>query len=116
MKKFAFLLLIFTLTSSFAQKQSIESKKEFKVTSVSYTVNSLVELEKIDWTDVKEVFSSNKDEEKIEMSFGVDFKKSKSKFKSSVTVSGESKNIDSLIVRAKKAVKAIIKISKNYKQ
>jgi hypothetical protein len=48
------------------------------------------------------------------MSFAIDLKESKNKFKSSITVSGESKHIDSLIVRSKKIVKAMMNLSRKY--
>ncbi|TMM32346.1 hypothetical protein FDT66_02455 [Polaribacter aestuariivivens] len=119
MKKIITLLLFLTASVFYAQEITLENKKSLNsgvtVNSVSYMVDTIEELETIDWKNVKEVFESNKPEDIVEMSFGMDLKKSKYKFKSSIKVSGESKNIDSLIIKAKKGVKSIIKISKKYK-
>lgn len=97
-----------------SQKQNIDNF-DVKVTSVSYLVDSSKELESIDWKEIKNVFELNKQSEKIELTFGLNYKESKNKIKSSITVSGESKNIDSLIVKAKKGIKTIIKISNKFK-
>jgi hypothetical protein len=116
MKKLVVVLFLFMVTISFAQTTSkvmqTEKSTEVKVHAISYTVDSVKELETIDWNSVKEVFEYNNETEIIKMSFGIDLKKSKNNFKSSITVSGETKDIDSLIIKAKKGVNAIMKISK----
>ena len=89
---------------------------EVKITSVSYAVNTATELQNINWKEIKEVFSSNKETEKIELTFALNYPNSKFKIKSSIKVSGETRDIDSLIYRAKKGVKSIIKISNKYKK
>lgn len=115
------ILLIQLLSFSFfsySQKNNlsiINEKSEVKITAVSYAVNSAKELQSIDWREIKEVFNSNKGSEKIEMSFALNYPNSKYKIKSSIKVSGQTKDIDSLIFRAKKGVKSIIKISNKYK-
>ena len=117
MKKLAIVLLLFSLTMSFAQTGSkqleLDKPTKVKVHAVSYTVDSRKELEAIDWNSIKSLFEYNKDTEIIEMTFSSDFKKSKKNFKSAITISGETKNIDALIIKAKKGVNAIMKISKN---
>ncbi len=115
------ILLILLLSFSFfaySQKNNlsiINEKSEVKITAVSYAVNSAKELQSIDWKEIKEVFNSNKGSEKIEMSFALNYPNFKYKIKSSIKVSGQTKDIDSLIFRAKKGVKSIIKISNKYK-
>lgn len=115
------ILLILLLSFSFfaySQKNNlsiINEKSEVKITAVSYAVNSAKELQSIDSREIKEVFNSNKGSEKIEMSFALNYPNSKYKIKSSIKVSGQTKDIDSLIFRAKKGVKSIIKISNKYK-
>lgn len=90
--------------------------KQSKVSSISYIADKTEELETIDWRSIKEVFKNNKEDEIIELTFGVNFKKSKSKFKSSIKISGETKDLDSLILKSKKGVQSLISISKKYKQ
>lgn len=109
--------MLFVFVAGFAQTDDKMKKIkniDAKVTSVSYAVDSAQELESIDWKQLKSVFDLNDSEEVIEMSFGINYKKSKNKIKSSITISGETKNIDALIKRAKKGVNALIKISNKY--
>ena len=83
MKKLAIVLLLFSLTMSFAQTGSkqleLDKPTKVKVHAVSYTVDSRKELEAIDWNSIKSLFEYNKDTEIIEMTFSSDFKKSKKK-------------------------------------
>lgn len=118
MKSIITLLLV---TSSFVLKAQEEKKDamyfkntESKITSLKYTSNSVSELKSIKWEELKEIFETNKPKEKIELSFEVNLKESKNKLKSSFTVSGETKSIDSLIVLAKKGVNGLIRISRKY--
>jgi predicted RNA-binding protein with EMAP domain len=118
MKKLLTILLFTASIFIYGQeeKMSVNILKDIepKITSIKYSANSTKELENIDWKELKDLFDTNTPEEKIALSFAVDLKESKHNFKSSVTISGETKNIDSLITNAKKGVTAIIKISKKY--
>ena len=85
-----------------------------KVTSLKFSSSLIKDLESIVWEDVKSIFDKNSPEEKVALSFEIDLKKSKNKFKGSLTVCGPTKNLDSLIISAKKTVKSLIRISKGY--
>ncbi|TXD48481.1 MULTISPECIES: hypothetical protein [unclassified Polaribacter] len=119
MKKLLTLLLLTTsiIICGQEEKTAVASSKniEAKVTSIKYSVNSIKDLENIQWDDVQSIFETNKPQEKIAISFEVDLEASKYKFKGSITVSDQKINIDSLIESAKKKVKSLIKISKKYK-
>lgn len=116
-KLFTLLLLLVSLVTN-AQEENTKveySKNEVsKITSLKMTTNSTKDLETINWKDIKSIFEDNKPEEKIELSFELDLKDSKNKFKSSISVVGETKELDSLILKSKKYLKALIKISKKY--
>jgi len=118
MKKLLTILLLTASIFVYGQEEkmsiNILEDVERKVTSIKYSVNSATELENIDWKELKGLFDTNTPEEKIALSFEVDLKESKYKFKASITITGETKNIDSLLIKAKKGVASIIKISKNY--
>ncbi|MDG1397433.1 MAG: hypothetical protein P8P88_03515 [Polaribacter sp.] len=120
MKKLIILLCLFSLSKTLAQQEcNLKNEKNingFTITSISYMADSIEELETINWIDVKEMFDENKNNEKIELTFGLDFKKSKNNFKSSIKIAGESKDLDSLIIKSKKLVRSLIKISKNYQK
>ena len=116
MKQLATLLFLFTFALSAAQeKNKYIEDTDVKVTSISYILDSPEKLESIDWETIKGMFEYNTESESIEMSFGLNYMKSKHKFKSSITISGETKNLDSLIIKAKKGIKSIIQISEKYK-
>lgn len=85
-----------------------------KITALNFTSSSITELKNINWKDVKSIFDSNKSEETIELRFEIDLKESKNKLKSSFKVTGETRNIDSLIVIARKGLNGLIKMSNNY--
>ncbi|WP_439131082.1 hypothetical protein [Polaribacter sp.] len=114
MKKLLLLFAVLTSSFHFAQDKDI-NQEIIKVTKMSVEVDSAEELETIDWKDIKEVFAHNTKNEAIEMSFSLHYPKSKNKIKSAIKVGGKSKNIDSLIVIAKKGIKAIIKLANNHK-
>ncbi|WP_405564972.1 hypothetical protein [Polaribacter sp. Asnod6-C07] len=110
------LLLVAILSSLFSFSQENDNKEiNVKVSKVAFEVNSPEELESKDWEDVKKVFSKNTENEKIEMSFTLSYPESKYKIKSSIKVGGESRNIDSLILKSKKGIQSIIKLSTPYK-
>lgn len=120
MKKIITLLLV---TISFfvnAQEENVavsySENVETKITSFKYTVNSSKELETFDWDTLNGIFDTNKPDDIISISFEIDLKESKNKLKSSMTVSGPTENLDSLISRAKKITKSLTKLSvKNQK-
>lgn len=114
MKKF--LLLVAILASSFSFSQEQENKEiHVKVSKMAFEANSAEELETINWERIKRVFSENTENENIEMSFTLSYPASKYKIKSSIKVGGQSRNIDSLILKSKKGIQSIIKLSKPYK-
>ena len=116
-KLFTLLMLLVSLITS-AQEEDTKvayfKNEVSKITSLKMTSNSTQDLETINWKDIRSIFEYNNPEEKIELSFELDLKESKSKFKSSISVVGETKKLDSLILKSKKYLKALIKISKNY--
>mgnify|MGYP000241744622 CR=1 FL=1 len=113
MKKTIVLLAVLLSTLVYSQKEN-GIKKNTVLSAISYQVDTTEELKTIDWNNIKEVFSRNTKNEEIEMSFAVNYKKGKRNFKNSIKVGGKSEDIDSLIVLAKKGVKAIIKIATKY--
>ncbi|UAM98397.1 hypothetical protein K8354_00790 [Polaribacter litorisediminis] len=124
MKKVTTVFLLLCTSIVLAQHKSVainESIKntntEVKVTSMSYKVDSVKELKNIDWDEVKTIFETNKDEELIKMSFGIDLKKTENQKVSiagKFTVEGKSKNLDDLIAKSKKGINGLIKLYKKY--
>jgi len=114
MKKIFFLIVVFCITAVNAQEVKNTNKKfssiQAKITSLTFSVNSSADLKSINWETTKELFEINSNEQQIQLIFKFDLLNSKNKMKGSFTVSGESKNIDNLIVKAKKGVKGLIKI------
>jgi len=117
MKKLLFISALLFVTLGYSQKKEKPFAtyiSEPNITSLTFSVNSADELKTINWKDIKEIFSSNSKNQKIELAFEFDLPKSKNKMKGSFKIGGISKDIDSLIKRAKKLVKGMIKtINKN---
>ena len=103
-KLFTLLILLVSLITS-AQEEDTKvayfKNEVSKITSLKMTTNSIKDLETINWKDVTSIFEDNNPEEKIELSFEIDLKESKNKFKSSISVVGETKKLDSLILKSK---------------
>lgn len=117
MKRLLTLLLLTCSVFIHAQKDKIDItylNTKLKTTTLKYATSSIKELSTIDWKDVKSACESNIKDENIKLIFELDLKESKNKFKGSVEVSGQTKNIDTLIIKSKKIVKGLIKISKKY--
>tara|TARA_R110002124_G_scaffold46919_4_gene140264 strand:- start:729 stop:1100 length:372 start_codon:yes stop_codon:yes gene_type:complete len=114
MKKIFFLAIVFCIVAVNAQEVKNTNKKgsviQTKITSLTFSVNSSADFKSINWETTKELFAFNSTEQQIQLIFKFDLLNSKNKMKGSFTVSGESKNIDNLIVKAKKGVKGLIKI------
>ena len=123
MKKLTTVILLLCTTIVLAQhkkitlNESINTATDVKISSMTFTVDTVKELESIDWNNVKAIFENNKDEELIKLSFGIDLKKSSNK-KIAITgkfsVKGKSENIDDLIIKSKKGINGLIKLYKKY--
>ncbi len=123
MKKIATLLLLFFTLTLVSQQKNIEIKEDVntktntKVTSLSFNVDDVKELEKINWAEIKTIFDSNADDEIIKLSFGINKKKAthnKVKISGKFSVEGKTKDIDNLIKNLKKGIKGLIKIHNKY--
>lgn len=112
------LILLLCTCSMFMHGQEGKTKfnysenAETKVTSLKYSSNSVKELETIDFDGIKSIFEANKKDEVIKIIFEIDLKESKNKFKSSIALSGPTKELDSLIIRSKKMLNALIRFVK----
>ncbi len=113
MKKIFFITAILFVTLGFSQekrKPLATYTSETKITSLTFSVDSTEELKTINWKDIKDIFLNNSKTQKIALTFEFDLPKSKNKLSGSFKVGGESQDIDDLIKRAKKLVKAMTKI------
>ena len=82
------------------------------VTSLKYAANSIKDLQTINFESITSIFADNKEDAVIKLIFEIDLKESKNKFKSSVTISGLTEELDSLIIRSEEIVKTLIRIAK----
>lgn len=83
------------------------------VTSYTIETNNLDELKKLDFNEVKEIFSDNNPESDIEIAIKTNFKAEDAKSAKgsmSLKVGGKAKNIDKLIERLKKHKNKLIKV------
>lgn len=112
MRKILITLLFFISIKAFSQ-ESQSNINVINIESLQFKVDSVNELETINWKDVKETFEENSPESAIFLKIVVDKKKENSIVKSfSYKVDGKAKDIDSLITRLKKGIKLFKKINK----
>lgn len=113
MKKIAICLLL--MISSLGYSQTKESPKVVtsSVSSLKFSVNSIEEFDAINWNDVKEIIRENDSETNFSLEIELTTTKSNTKKtigNVNVKVNDVSKNYESLIGRAKKAVEIIKKM------
>lgn len=109
------LVLFAILATCYVFSQQHKNLKEIKVTKLSYEVETADELQSIDWKTIKDVFTYNRNNEEVEMSFAI-IKKGKRTVNTSIKVVGNSDHIERLIVLAKKGVASICKVLEKYKK
>lgn len=97
--------MLFCSTQFFAQEHK---KTSVSVTSLNFEVDSAKEFDTINWDDIKEIFSENKPDEKVSLSFKIKAPKSKSKMRSEFKVTSKTKDLDKMIALARKSIKGII--------
>lgn len=107
------LLILFLFAFSIAKSQ-VKPDAELNFTnttihSLKFTVDTKEELKKINWNDIKDIFSKNRNTDSISLTFELK-KNLKSKSQYSFTIRGASENIDGLILMSKKAIKTLNKI------
>ncbi|CAM1340203.1 hypothetical protein [Tenacibaculum amylolyticum] len=84
-----------------------------KIISLIYTVDSLDELNTIQWDNIKEIVKDNDKEDKIAIGCNVkdeNRKECEKKYKYKFVVRGKSEDIDHTITIAKRITKAIQKL------
>jgi len=115
MKKVLFIAVLLLTTLGYSQKKvkpiAEYNTTEANITALTFSVDSEQGLKSINWNDVKEIFENNTNPKQLlKLTVEVDLPKSKNKMKASITIQEETKNIDKLIIRAKKVVSGLIKI------
>jgi hypothetical protein len=121
MKKLFFLAAFFLTISSYSQKNEKPIAEynftDVKVTMLTFNVSASEDLKSINWNDIKEIFKNNKNpKQEVELAFKFDLPESKNKISGEFKIHGENRNIDDIIVRAKKGVKGLIKIMNKNKK
>lgn len=111
MKKLFVVLFVFTISINYAQKKADTQNNflETKVTRLKFCVDTLEEFKRLNWKEVREIFSKNKKEDSISLGFELK-KKSKNKIHYSFTIKGKTEDVDGLILFSKRAIKILNKI------
>lgn len=103
MKKILILSFLLFANIVFAQEKKVISEVNFE--SIEISVDTLEELDTIDWQEMSDIFKKNKPESKISLKVTVkDIKKENYKGSFSITLGGESQKIDSLVTQLKEKV------------
>ena len=119
MIKIIFAICVFASSLIFSQNKN-SSKNYMNVNSLSFTVDSSKELATINWQDVKDAFKENNPESDIFLEIKLKTKeksenKPKIKYDFSYKVEGKAGEIDSLVLRMRKAISFINKATKKIK-
>ena len=112
MKNIVIILFLLTTNLILAQEDVTTAKfSESNMTSLVYTVDSIDELNEINWSDIKTMFDNNKNET-IVLGFKVksDKKNDTLKFKQSFKVEGKLEDLDGTIKITKKVIKLLQKL------
>ncbi len=111
MKKILIAFAFLSVLNLNAQKESAKAEIiDNSITSLVFTVDSVEELETIDWKDVKDIFKNNNEKDSIKLGYRVRFnetKKNDHEFKHSFEIKGKAGDIDESIKIAKKVIKVI---------
>ncbi|MCI2228911.1 hypothetical protein MC378_07005 [Polaribacter sp. MSW13] len=118
MNKIILIICIFTSAFVFSQKKHVSY---INTNSLSISVTSSKELETINWQDIKEVFKDNDPESDVSLEIKVKLEEKSTnklsyKYDYSFKSNSKAKDIDSLIVRMKKGVNYINRVTKNLKK
>ncbi|ARV07442.1 hypothetical protein BTO04_12410 [Polaribacter sp. SA4-10] len=119
MNKIIFAICVFASSLFFSQNKN-SSKNYMNVNSLSFTLDSSKELATINWQDIKEAFKHNSPESNIFLEIKLNTKeklktKLKVKYGFSYKVEGKAREIDSLVLRMRKVIKVINKVTKKLK-
>ena len=119
MIKIIFGICVFASSLIFSQKKN-SSENYMNVNSLSFTVDSSKELATINWQDIKDAFKENNPESDIFLEIKLKTKeksenKPKIKYDFSYKVEGKAREIDSLVLRMRKAISFINKATKKIK-
>jgi len=106
--------LSFFITSNLIVQESKIQNTNFNVNALEFKIDSVSEIETLNWNEIKETFQKNDPESNITLKVVLNQKKTENNKRSfSYKVDGKSKNIDDLIEKLKKGI-SILK--KNKKQ
>jgi hypothetical protein len=119
MIKIIFTICVLASTLIFSQKKN-SNENYMNVNSLSFTVDSSKELATINWQDIKDAFKQNSPESNISLEIKLRTKekqitKLKVKYDFSYKVTGKAREIDSLVLRMRKAISFINKATKKIK-
>lgn len=99
------------LLSTFIYSQKKEIIKSFNLNSVAISVDSIQEIDTINWEVIKESFKENDPESDVFLKVAIkQIKNENVKMSFSFKVEGKAANIDSLVLRLKKGVTKIKKV------
>ena len=112
-------LVIFTFLTfaTFAQSgKSVQIKSDKSVSELTIETQSFEELSQFNWSSVYNIFESNDPDQKIKLHFGFNQKlelENSDIEKWSITLSGKTSELESMIKRAKSILNKLQEIQKN---
>ncbi|NVJ89867.1 MAG: hypothetical protein HWD82_10585 [Flavobacteriaceae bacterium] len=104
--------LCFFITSNLIAQESEIKFTNLNINALEFKIESVADIETLDWNDIKETFQNNDPESDITLKVILNQKKEENNKRSfSYKVDGKAKNIEDLIVKLKKGITIIKKIT-----
>ncbi|MGB5700993.1 hypothetical protein [Muriicola sp.] len=114
MKNTFFLLLLILSLNTMAQDNAKPAvTTDTFVTTLHITVNSIDELQEVNWADIRQIFAKNEPTSPIELGFSLSKKQVLTNFDLDAfefKISGKTDELESMILRTQKMIAAIEKI------
>jgi kynurenine formamidase len=114
MKNLFIVLFIFAMNVVSAQNSDTAETSKITVKSFKIHCESAKELKTIDWNDIHDIIQQNDPEDVVALEFGVHHKvqtQTKVKGTFNFKLKGKTKDVEKIIIRAKKGVNALKKMS-----
>lgn len=116
LKSIAFLVFTFLTLTTYAQSENSVEIKDKTVSKLKIQTDSFEELENFEWNSINDIFQSNDPEEIIKLQIGFSEKLELGTTdieEWSITLSGKTSELNSLIERAKNILDKLSEVKKN---
>jgi hypothetical protein len=105
-----FLLSLIISQVSAQQEMSFSGQTDISVNALHFSVDSVEELQEIDWVEIRDLFRDNSPEEPIELGFSLKRQVKKETYTMDsfeFTLRGKSEEVESMISKTQKIIRSL---------